>query len=93
MGQVLLAAPNPRRLNIVMMGMGEPLPNLPEVIRATRLLADPKDLAPTPPDHAFDLRHHPEDRRAGPRAGAAQARRPARGLPRLPAEWSACSPT
>jgi 23S rRNA (adenine2503-C2)-methyltransferase len=29
------------RLNIVMMGMGEPLLNLPNVIKATRLLADP----------------------------------------------------
>jgi 23S rRNA (adenine2503-C2)-methyltransferase len=31
----------PDRLNIVMMGMGEPLLNLPNVIKATRLLADP----------------------------------------------------
>src|ERR1700679_2239550 len=30
------------RLNIVMMGMGEPLLNLPNVIKATRLLTDPK---------------------------------------------------
>jgi 23S rRNA (adenine2503-C2)-methyltransferase len=29
------------RLNVVMMGMGEPLLNLPNVIKATRLLADP----------------------------------------------------
>jgi 23S rRNA (adenine2503-C2)-methyltransferase len=29
------------RLNIVMMGMGEPLLNLPNVIKATRLLVDP----------------------------------------------------
>ncbi len=29
------------RLNIVMMGMGEPLLNLPNVIKATRLLTDP----------------------------------------------------
>ena len=30
-----------RRFNIVMMGMGEPLLNLPNVLKATRLLADP----------------------------------------------------
>jgi 23S rRNA (adenine2503-C2)-methyltransferase len=30
------------RFNIVMMGMGEPLLNLPNVLKATRLLADPK---------------------------------------------------
>ena len=48
-GQVLLVAP-PRtpRLNIVMMGMGEPLLNLPNVIRATRLLADPEGLGLSP---------------------------------------------
>ena len=34
-----------RRLNIVMMGMGEPLLNLPAVMKATRLLADPDGLA------------------------------------------------
>ena len=32
------------RLNIVMMGMGEPLLNLPNVIKATRLLADPEGI-------------------------------------------------
>src|SRR5579871_1041128 len=45
-GQVLLVArDNPRadgsRLNIVMMGQGEPLLNLPNVLKATRLLTDP----------------------------------------------------
>ena len=34
-----------RPLNIVMMGMGEPLLNLPAVLKATRLLADPKGIA------------------------------------------------
>jgi len=33
------------RLNIVMMGMGEPLLNLPNVVKATRLLTDPKGIA------------------------------------------------
>ena len=33
------------RLNIVMMGQGEPLLNLPEVLRATRILADPDGMA------------------------------------------------
>ncbi|MBI3698492.1 MAG: 23S rRNA (adenine(2503)-C(2))-methyltransferase RlmN [Acidobacteria bacterium] len=48
-GQVLLAAPpQTPRLNIVMMGMGEPLLNLPQVIRATRLLADPEGLGLSP---------------------------------------------
>jgi 23S rRNA (adenine2503-C2)-methyltransferase len=32
------------RLNIVMMGMGEPLLNLPNVIKATRLLTDPNGI-------------------------------------------------
>ena len=30
-----------RRFNIVMMGMGEPLLNLPNVVKATRILVDP----------------------------------------------------
>ena len=30
------------RLNIVMMGMGEPLLNLPDVVKATRILVDPR---------------------------------------------------
>lgn len=37
-----------RRLNIVMMGMGEPLLNLPNVLKATRLLADPKGMNISP---------------------------------------------
>jgi len=36
------------RLNIVMMGMGEPLLNLPNVIKATRLLTDPAGIALSP---------------------------------------------
>src|SRR5437868_6575112 len=47
-GQVLrvaqdngLGAPG-SRLNIVMMGMGEPLLNLPNVVKATRILVDPR---------------------------------------------------
>ncbi len=46
-GQVLFVArenrllEEPGRLNIVMMGMGEPLLNLPNVLKATRLLTDP----------------------------------------------------
>jgi 23S rRNA (adenine2503-C2)-methyltransferase len=32
------------RINIVMMGMGEPLLNLPNVIKATRLLTDPEGI-------------------------------------------------
>jgi 23S rRNA (adenine2503-C2)-methyltransferase len=51
-GQVLFAArdngltispnkPDSRRFNIVMMGMGEPLLNLANVLKATRILVDP----------------------------------------------------
>jgi len=53
-GQVLFAArDNPAlgersRLNIVMMGMGEPLLNLPQVVKATRLLADPGGVGLSP---------------------------------------------
>ncbi len=36
------------RLNIVMMGMGEPLLNLPNVIKATRLLLDPNGIGLSP---------------------------------------------
>ena len=49
-GQVLLAAgtEDKSRLNIVMMGQGEPLLNLPNVLKATRLLTDPAGLAISP---------------------------------------------
>jgi 23S rRNA (adenine2503-C2)-methyltransferase len=53
-GQVLfvmsahkLSAENDR-LNIVMMGMGEPLLNLPQVLKATRLLTDKSGIAISP---------------------------------------------
>ncbi len=49
-------------MNIVMMGMGEPLLNLENVLKATRLLTDKAGighLAET--DHAVDLRNHTED--------------------------------
>ena len=38
----LLASEHRSRLNIVMMGMGEPLLNLPNVLKATRILVDPR---------------------------------------------------
>jgi 23S rRNA (adenine2503-C2)-methyltransferase len=53
-GQVLRIAvengleANADRLNIVMMGQGEPLLNLPSVIKATRLLTDPEGMAISP---------------------------------------------
>ncbi len=53
-GQVLAVAsdngldPAGRRVNIVMMGMGEPLLNLPNVIKATRLLTDEAGVALSP---------------------------------------------
>jgi 23S rRNA (adenine2503-C2)-methyltransferase len=49
-GQVLTLArdnglwADERRINIVMMGQGEPLLNLPAVLKATRILSDPKGL-------------------------------------------------
>jgi len=53
-GQVLflaaergLAADSPR-MNVVMMGMGEPLLNLPNVLKATRLLTDPEGIGISP---------------------------------------------
>src|SRR5215471_3603712 len=49
-GQVLLVARENKlrqdggRLNIVMMGQGEPLLNLPNVVKATRILTDPNGI-------------------------------------------------
>ena len=53
-GQVLFVARDnglleePGKLNVVMMGMGEPLLNLPNVIKATRLLTDPNGVGLSP---------------------------------------------
>jgi 23S rRNA (adenine2503-C2)-methyltransferase len=53
-GQVLSLArdnrlsPPDRRVNVVMMGMGEPLLNLPNVIKATRLLTDESGVGLSP---------------------------------------------
>ena len=53
-GQVLLVArenglrAEPQRLNIVMMGQGEPLLNLDNVLKATRILLDPAGCALSP---------------------------------------------
>jgi 23S rRNA (adenine2503-C2)-methyltransferase len=53
-GQVLYVArengllAEPSRLNVVLMGMGEPLLNLPNVIKATRLLTDPEGIGLSP---------------------------------------------
>lgn len=53
-GQVLFVARDNEllkegsRLNIVMMGMGEPLLNLPNVLKATRLLTDPAGISLSP---------------------------------------------
>jgi 23S rRNA (adenine2503-C2)-methyltransferase len=49
-GQVLAAAgaqnlPQSTRLNLVLMGMGEPMLNLPQVLAAVRILSDPKGVA------------------------------------------------
>ena len=53
-GQVLYVArehelrPADSRLNVVMMGMGEPLLNLENVLKATRLLTDPQGIGMSP---------------------------------------------
>jgi 23S rRNA (adenine2503-C2)-methyltransferase len=51
-GQVLRVADqvvaNSDRLNVVLMGQGEPLLNLPNVLKATRLLTDPQGVAISP---------------------------------------------
>jgi 23S rRNA (adenine2503-C2)-methyltransferase len=53
-GQVLFVldahglSPSDTRVNVVMMGMGEPLLNLPSVIKATRLLTDPNGVGLSP---------------------------------------------
>jgi 23S rRNA (adenine2503-C2)-methyltransferase len=53
-GQVLLVATENHlrrdggRLNIVMMGQGEPLLNLPNIVKATRILLDPDGFALSP---------------------------------------------
>ncbi len=53
-GQVLLVAKEHRldatnaRMNVVMMGMGEPLLNLDNVLKATRVLTDPAGVAMSP---------------------------------------------
>jgi 23S rRNA (adenine2503-C2)-methyltransferase len=53
-GQVLRVAAdqgvvaNSDRLNVVLMGQGEPLLNLPNVLKATRLLTDPQGVAISP---------------------------------------------
>ena len=53
-GQVLVLAADNRlpqegaRTNVVMMGQGEPLLNLPNVLKAARLLTDPEGLAISP---------------------------------------------
>jgi 23S rRNA (adenine2503-C2)-methyltransferase len=41
-GLLVADASSKRRFNIVMMGMGEPLLNLPNVLKATRILTDPE---------------------------------------------------
>ena len=76
-GQVLLVAAdqsltaNVDRLNVVMMGQGEPLLNLPNVLKAARLLTDPKGMAISPRRITVstsgilpkieELRHAPDD--------------------------------
>ncbi len=53
-GQVLFVSgdnhlvPSDRRMNVVMMGMGEPLLNLANVLKATRLFADPEGVGLSP---------------------------------------------
>ena len=54
------------RINVVMMGMGEPLLNLDNVLKATRLLVDKGrhwNVAQT--DHNFDIGHYSQNERIG----------------------------
>ncbi len=71
-GQVLYIArenglkPRDSRMNVVMMGMGEPLLNLENVLKATRLLTDPTgDRLVTETHHGVDSGHRPENCRDG----------------------------
>ena len=47
--------PNDSRMNVVMMGMGEPLLNLDNVLKATRLLTDSRSWHVAETHHAFHL--------------------------------------
>ena len=67
-GQVLVLLrqhqlePRRRPVNIVMMGMGEPLLNLEAVLKASRLLAGPRRRCNSnPPHHGIDIRDPAED--------------------------------
>ena len=79
-GQVLLVAREnglrrrAHALNIVMMGQGEPLLNLPNVLKATRILLDPAGFGLlAAAHHHLHRRHRSQDRGAGARTGPAQA--------------------
>ena len=79
-GQVLLVAREnglsreSGRINIVMMGQGEPLLNLPNVLKATRILLDPGGYRAFPaPHHHLHRGNRSQDRGTRPRAGAPEA--------------------
>ncbi len=80
-GQVLYVArenrlaPTGGGLNVVMMGMGEPLLNLENVLKATRLLTDSAGIGISPKaHHNFHLRNCLEDGGAGESGGETEAR-------------------
>ena len=67
-GQVLFVArengllASNKRFNIVMMGMGEPLLNLPAVLKATRILTDPEAVGMSERRiTSVHFRHHSQD--------------------------------
>ena len=63
------------RFNIVLMGMGEPLHNYDETMKALRMLADERGLAMSPRrDHAVDRRRAAEPRAPRDRAADAEPR-------------------
>ncbi len=73
-GQLLCVArdnnlkPTASRMNVVLMGMGEPLLNLENVLKATRLLTDADGIGMSQKRITrIHLRYHPEDGRTGPR--------------------------
>ncbi len=68
------ARANADRLNIVMMGQGEPLLNLANVLKATRLLMDPEGMAISPRRITLSTSGIiPKIAELGQRAGAAEA--------------------
>ncbi len=66
----------PKRLNVVIMGMGEPLHNYDNVMRAITLMVDNGGHGPVAaPHHPVDLRSRPRAAAPGDRTGNPESRR------------------